>query len=396
LIGFIAFYISSFALILAVVIFDKFKPGMGIPLSKNVNIDIFQYLPVVFSTITSITGRAVTVALTRMTEFLSMASVSTDELNDYVEEKPGSLISKIIEERSRGNKWGSQRMATIEKYNRGNKPGSQRRTTTHHIHEDGTYMPERDLFARRVPRSYYAYRAVANPYGAGPKSILTMLGHGDLLLALVSLMNLVAELFLVPLKSAWIIVSKSSNGGIVKVSTGFGITLLVIYGILIILAVCLASIMHGAKTGLKWDPSSISDLLALTHGTNTMAIFQGYDMATQKDMLYHASCEIYANVTRRIGYWRKPDGNIWYGIAYVPVKEVAQSTLGPRQWHRGEVRERPHWHERLWNTLSKFFLSQKVEENSEIEMQSRGPDIERNSNHRFYGPEGTSNHIDKY
>ena len=117
-------------------------------------------------------------------------------------------------------------------------------------------------------------------------------------------------------------VSPSENGWKAVISDKIGYTLISIYGLLALLTAVILARLWGRDTGLKWDPVSIADQLALVQGSNIWSIFSGLELSSQKDFLASLKERATNFGTIRLGYWKHcQEASIWRGIAFLPVTD---------------------------------------------------------------------------
>ena len=85
-------------------------------------------------------------------------------------------------------------------------------------------------------------------------------------------------------------------------------------------------------TGLRWDPDTIADQMALLHNYDMAYDFCGYEFLSRKALMEQLRESSFSNhlnrpLEYRLGYWKKgPDFLPWYGIARMP--EIAVATHG--------------------------------------------------------------------
>jgi hypothetical protein len=111
-------------------------------------------------------------------------------------------------------------------------------------------------------------------------------------------------------KSALFSTAHSDEGWLVTVHYQMAWVLVSLYLLVIFACTLMLSKMWRAKTGLKWDPVRIVDMLALFHGSNVLADFE--ELECLPDM---TAFSLLRDKTYRLGYWEKGIGReIWYGI----------------------------------------------------------------------------------
>ena len=113
-------------------------------------------------------------------------------------------------------------------------------------------------------------------------SISTAL-DGHWLLFVSNLVTSVLTFLLVPLIATFVQVSPSENGWKAVISDKIRYTLISIYGLLALLTAVILARLSRRDTGLKWDPVSIADQLALVQGSNIWSILSGLEFSSQKD-----------------------------------------------------------------------------------------------------------------
>jgi hypothetical protein len=88
-------------------------------------------------------------------------------------------------------------------------------------------------------------------------------------------------------------------------------TVIVLYVLLVLALIFLMIFLIRKETGLKWDPRSLADIIALLERSNIMNDYDGAETFSK-----HEFRQRLANRTDRIGYWHtsKQPNNIFYGI----------------------------------------------------------------------------------
>lgn len=138
--------------------------------------------------------------------------------------------------------------------------------------------------------------------------------------------------FITPLKSTFLVPKTGENGAIYIVVTRGGIALISLYTVIFVTILSIMIRLWGRPTGLRWDPVSIADQIALFYGSNILQGFRGLDLADQKEMKSRLKDRRYL-----LGYWLKGNGELWYGIADVTLddrSELAVSVSPPVSSHR--------------------------------------------------------------
>jgi hypothetical protein len=103
--------------------------------------------------------------------------------------------------------------------------------------------------------------------------------------------------------------STSSGTWIITVHNSMAFVIISLYSVVIVLTVMTLIRMTTNKTGLRWDPITIADQLALFHGSNILGVFRELEQ-------YHneKAFDLLAEHSFRLGYWKRPNDTIWYGI----------------------------------------------------------------------------------
>jgi hypothetical protein len=142
--------------------------------------------------------------------------------------------------------------------------------------------------------------------------------NGHWLLFGSALIQMILILYMVPLKATLLQVTPFHSGWNVTVSSPIGYTLIGIYGMLALFTLAVLIRLWNRDTGLRWDPVSIADQLALVQGSNVWGMFHGLEYATRKlfmDVLKKRAALFGA---LRLGYWRhRQNGSIRHGIGFI-------------------------------------------------------------------------------
>lgn len=132
----------------------------------------------------------------------------------------------------------------------------------------------------------------------------------------------------IPFKSSILNTSDYHNSGWTTwVTVEYLYPLLAIYGVFIIYLCVLLGYTWKFKTGLRWDPVSIADNLALFRRSDFLEDFEHLDM---DDPASHR--ERFADSTYRLGYWctgKDKDGRLqyWHGFGRDCRYLISNSTL---------------------------------------------------------------------
>ena len=88
----------------------------------------------------------------------------------------------------------------------------------------------------------------------------------------------ILSLLVVPLKAVFLQSIPVDHGWEIAVSRHVGYTLIAIYMVLISCNMLLTVTLYDKESGLKWDPGSVTDQLALVYGSNIWVLFSGLDL----------------------------------------------------------------------------------------------------------------------
>jgi hypothetical protein len=91
--------------------------------------------------------------------------------------------------------------------------------------------------------------------------------------------------------------------------------LISLYSVVILLATMTLIKMITSKTGLKWDPTTLADQLALFHGSNALGEFRALEQLHRE-----RAFDLLAESSFSLGYWKSSkEGKTrtWYGIGKV-------------------------------------------------------------------------------
>ena len=132
------------------------------------------------------------------------------------------------------------------------------------------------------------------------------------------LTQVILNLFLVALKSSFIQSTPSNGGWDVVISHQIGYAPISLYAVLIFCILSMLIRLHNRETGLKWDPVSIADQLALVQGSNIWPMFANLEFCHRGTFL-EAFRERASHLSLlRLGYWKhRNDESIWHGLALV-------------------------------------------------------------------------------
>lgn len=139
---------------------------------------------------------------------------------------------------------------------------------------------------------------------------------GRWLLCVCGLTLFTAVELLIPLKAILVQITPGNGGWTIAISPKMGYTIISIYGMLSLSTLAILIKFYKRATGLKWDPVSIADQLALVQGSTFGRLFIGLE--TAGDPSYPQTLKKRGQLlgSPRLGYWRRQsDARIWHGIA---------------------------------------------------------------------------------
>lgn len=132
----------------------------------------------------------------------------------------------------------------------------------------------------------------------------------------------VIDLILVPVKASFLQISSDGTGWTVTPEPHCVWFLICLYAGLCISAVYLLRYLWDRPTGVRWDPVSLADQLALLQQSNIMSIMslcRGVELECACCCREFLKRKLHAFGELRLGYWKhKKTGKIWHGIASVP------------------------------------------------------------------------------
>ncbi len=140
--------------------------------------------------------------------------------------------------------------------------------------------------------------------------------NGHWLLFATTLASIIVGVSLVGLKAAFVQVTPKGAEWNIAVSAKIGYSLISIYGLLSVMTASILLRIRHRDTGLRWDPVSVADQLALLQNSNIGSLYAGLETCLYKE---------YREVLRkraldfgpiRLGYWKnRQNGAVWHGIA---------------------------------------------------------------------------------
>ncbi|KAH6666900.1 hypothetical protein B0J14DRAFT_603536 [Halenospora varia] len=157
----------------------------------------------------------------------------------------------------------------------------------------------------------------------------SFISNDNWLLFLYLLVVLATNLTMTPLKAAFIQTAADEKGWQVNVLPNVGFALIALYVSLLVATLFLMIIMWDRETGLRWDPVSLADQLALVQGSNIFSMFQGLEFSSYPDRKRLLGIRGSAYGKLRLGYWRhRQNGSIWHGLACIkPLSTDVPETL---------------------------------------------------------------------
>jgi hypothetical protein len=172
-------------------------------------------------------------------------------------------------------------------------------------------------------KGYRIHRTLLNEYATtafNPANVVGVARNGDWLLFICLVLQVMMMILLVPLKASFVLITADDDGWIVAVLPKVGYALISIYAFLIIATAYILVRLWDRETGVKWDPVSIADQIALVQGSNIFPMLEGLEFATPKDCSNILAARSSRFGALRLGYWRhRCNGTIWYGLACIPL-----------------------------------------------------------------------------
>ncbi|CZR61411.1 uncharacterized protein PAC_11307 [Phialocephala subalpina] len=129
-------------------------------------------------------------------------------------------------------------------------------------------------------------------------------------------------------KAALFTASVTSDGHyVLTVHKSMAFVLISLYAVVIVITVMTLIKMLTNKTGLKWDPVTIADPLALFHGSNALDEFEALEQQHRE-----SAFDLLAERSFRLGYWERTEDRktrIWYGIGKISPPAGRDPEAGP-------------------------------------------------------------------
>jgi hypothetical protein len=197
----------------------------------------------------------------------------------------------------------------------------------------GRMTPYISLAAQSETDGKQIRRTLSNAYAFGNvyadnitiRDMLKIARNGHLLLLTSLYVQRIMVAVIVPLKAAFLQIVADGDGWTIIVLPHVGYALIGIYAILIVLTIGILIRTWNRGTGLKWDPVSVADQLALFQGSNILQMYQGLEFANANECIkvLMERGDWFGHL--RLGYWKR-GGSIWHGIACIPP-QTGKSTV---------------------------------------------------------------------
>ena len=157
---------------------------------------------------------------------------------------------------------------------------------------------------------------------------IALISNGHWLLFTNAIVLWIVGVFLVGLKAAFIQTTPTANGWSIEVSDDIGYALISVYGLLIAMTMAILIRSYNRVTGLKWDPVSIADQLALLQSPHVRALFANLETCPYAEYGPTLKTRALDFGVLRLGYWKnRLDGAIWHGIAFAPKPKGSLHTV---------------------------------------------------------------------
>jgi hypothetical protein len=162
-------------------------------------------------------------------------------------------------------------------------------------------------------------RTLLNEYATtafNPANVMGVARNGHWLLFICLVLQVMMMILLVPLKASFVLVTAGGHGWTVAVLCEVGYALIAIYVCLLLATTYILARLWDRETGLKWDPVTIADQVALVQGSNIFPMLEGLEFATPRECSSILATRSSHFGTLRLGYWmHRCNGTIWYGLA---------------------------------------------------------------------------------
>lgn len=160
--------------------------------------------------------------------------------------------------------------------------------------------------------------------------------NGHWLLFATTLVSIIVGFTLMGLKASFMQTTPKGAEWNIAVSAEIGYALISIYGLLSVTTAAILIRLRHRDTGLKWDPVSVADQLALLQDSNVGQLYAGLETCSFKEYRESLRKRAINFGPIRLGYWRtRPNGEIWHGMALTPKRAgtkliLLRSTLASR------------------------------------------------------------------
>jgi hypothetical protein len=198
------------------------------------------------------------------------------------------------------------------------------------------------------------YRTLQNTYGNtvfDPLNIAPVAQNRHWLLFTSIVVQLLMMAFIVPLKASFLQIVADDEGWTIIVHREIGYALISIYVTLICATVLMLLRLWNRDTGVKWDPVSVADQLALAQGSNILGIFHGLDFASTRQSVAVLNERSSAFGSVRLGYWRhRSTRSIWHGLACIPPDLGTLCLMALDRLHRFRIANQKVEDSDAWET----------------------------------------------
>ena len=170
------------------------------------------------------------------------------------------------------------------------------------------------LLADKIPKDGHEEGSITLGMPYMPVTALPfVIGRSRQILRLSTRLGMIVGGQITAYKSSFLSVTQVESGWVISVHRSIGWTLVAIYIVIILLELNITIKLWSCTTGLRWDPVSIADQMALFNQSNVLEDFDAVERDVDK-----LAYDILLGKKYRLGYWEKGiDGKIWYGIGKV-------------------------------------------------------------------------------
>jgi FtsH-binding integral membrane protein len=149
--------------------------------------------------------------------------------------------------------------------------------------------------------------------------LMSLLKHHEWLIFVFAYTPMLLNIFFLPLKTSFIIVVMNEDGtGTLAVSQHVGVALVVAYSLFLSYTLTILAKVYNKRTSLRWDPTTIADVLSLLHGSGLTRVFQGHEFLYTRDMLVALKKQRHITGPLRLGYWcSNCDNVVRHGIGFI-------------------------------------------------------------------------------